>query len=81
MLFSIMRNSSLFSGNWRNLSRASFGKMVKNVRLRIRVPRGKRVRAVRLSVETPYKKTQSASAIELTIPRVDAYQGVRMDLE
>jgi hypothetical protein len=65
----------------RNGSNTYYLAPVENVRLRIRVPRGKRVRAVRLSVETPYKKTQSASAIELTIPRVEAYQGVRVDLE
>jgi hypothetical protein len=65
----------------RNGSNAYYLAPVENVRLRIRVPSGKRVRAVRLSIEAPFKKTQSASALELTIPRVEAYQGVRVDLE
>lgn len=65
----------------RNGSNTYYLAPVENVSLRIRVPSGKRVRAVRLSVEAPYKKTQNASTLELTIPRVEAYQGVRVDLE
>ncbi len=54
---------------------------VENVRIRLAVPAGKRVRSVALLVEAPYTKKQTGSTLELLIPRVEAYQGVRVDLE
>ena len=54
---------------------------VENVRVRLTVPKGKRVREVALLVEAPYKKSQSRSTLEVVIPRVEAYQGVKVALE
>jgi hypothetical protein len=54
---------------------------VENVRVRFAVPEGKRVRGVMLLVETPYRQQQTGSTLEVLIPRVEAYQAVRVDLE
>lgn len=54
---------------------------VENVRVRISVPRGKRVREFSLLVEAPYRKTQGTSSLEVFLPRVEAYQGICIDLE
>ena len=54
---------------------------VENVRVRLTIPAGKRVRKVALLVEAPCRKQQRGSILEVVIPRVEAYQGVRVDLE
>ncbi len=52
---------------------------VENVRVRFAAPEGKRARAVRLLVEAPYRKEERGGTLEVTIPRVEAYQGVRVE--
>ncbi|MGQ9919672.1 MAG: hypothetical protein ACUVS7_19940, partial [Bryobacteraceae bacterium] len=54
---------------------------VENVRLRLRVPEGRRVREAALLVEAEHRREQKGSTLELFLPRVDAYQGVRVTLE
>ena len=54
---------------------------LENVRVRLTVPPGKRLRSVSLLVDAPYKKAQKGSVVEVTIPRVEAYQAVRMEIE
>jgi hypothetical protein len=54
---------------------------VENVRIRFAVPEGKRVRKVTPLVEAPFRQEQRGSTLEITFPRVEAYQAVRIDLE
>ena len=54
---------------------------VENVRIRLTVPEGKRVRQVGLLIETPYSKKLEGSTLKVVIPRVEAYQALRVDLE
>jgi hypothetical protein len=54
---------------------------VENVRVRFAIPAGKRVRSVALLVKAPYKQEQKGSTLEVLIPRVEAYQGVRVEME
>ena len=54
---------------------------VENVRVRFAIPKGKRVRQVGLLVEAPFRKAQKGATLEVVIPRVEAYQGVRVELE
>jgi hypothetical protein len=54
---------------------------VENVRVRLSIPKGKRVRDVSLLVEAPYTKSQSTSNLEVFLPRVEAYQGICVNLE
>src|ERR1035441_2264760 len=54
---------------------------VENVLIRLTIPRGKRVKNVALLVEAPYRKEQKGSTLEVFIPRVEAYQGLRVDLQ
>ncbi len=54
---------------------------VENVRVRLAVPNGKHIRSVSLLVTAPYNKEQKGGMLELRIPRVEAYQGVRLELE
>lgn len=54
---------------------------VENVRVRFAVPKGKRVRDVALLVQAPFRKEQKGSTLEVRIPRVEAYQAVRVNLE
>ena len=54
---------------------------VEDVHVRLVIPRGKRVRAVTLLVDAPYKKEQKGSTLDLSFPRVQAYQAVRVDFE
>lgn len=54
---------------------------VENVRVRLAVPKGKRVREIALLVEAPYRKEQKDSTLEVVLPRVGAYQAIRVDLE
>jgi hypothetical protein len=54
---------------------------VENVRIRLTVPQGKQVRQVGLLIEAPYKKEMEGSSLKVVIPRVEAYQALRVDLE
>jgi type 1 glutamine amidotransferase len=54
---------------------------VENVRVRLAAPKGKRVREVSLLVEAPYQKKGTGSTVEVRIPRIEAYQAVRVVLE
>jgi hypothetical protein len=54
---------------------------VENVRVRLAVPEGRRVRRVTLLVEAPFRTEQKGSTLEVFIPRIDAYQAVRVELE
>ena len=54
---------------------------VENVRVRVAIPSGKRVRDVSLLVKSAFRKEQTASVLTVSIPRVEAYQGVRIELE
>jgi hypothetical protein len=54
---------------------------VENVRIRLIVPEGKRVRQVGLLLEAPYRKELQGSTLNVVIPRVEAYQALRVDLE
>ena len=52
-----------------------------NVRVRFAIPKGKKVRGVALLVESPFRQERDGSILEITIPRVEASQAVRVDLE
>ena len=54
---------------------------VENVRVRFTLPPGKRIRNVALLVPAPFHQQQRGQTIEVTIPRVEAYQGVRVEME
>jgi hypothetical protein len=54
---------------------------VENVRVRLGVPSGKRVRNVSLLVKASFQKQTSGAVVSVTLPRVEAYQGIRVDLE
>ena len=54
---------------------------VENVRIRLTIPKGKRVREVALLVEAPCQKEQKGATLEVFLPRVEAYQAIRVDLE
>ncbi|MGD0496974.1 MAG: alpha-amylase family protein [Bryobacteraceae bacterium] len=53
---------------------------VENVRVRLAIPAGKRVRSVAMLVKAPYKQEQKGPTLEVVIPRVEAYQGVRVEM-
>lgn len=52
-----------------------------NVRVRFAIPKEKKVRSVALLVESPFRQERDGSILEITIPRIEAYQAVRVDLE
>jgi hypothetical protein len=54
---------------------------VENVRVRFAIPAGQRVRNVGLLLEAPYKQERKGSILEVVIPRVEAYQAVRLEME
>lgn len=54
---------------------------VENVRVRFALPQGKRVGGVSLLVEAPHRQQQTGATLEVLLPRVEAYQAVRVDLE
>jgi len=54
---------------------------VENVRVRLAIPAGKRVRAVTLLVKAAWRHEQKGATLEVAIPRVEAYQGVRVELQ
>ena len=47
----------------------------------VTVPEGKRVRQVGLLLTAPYRKEQKGRTLTVLIPRVEAYQALRVDLE
>ena len=54
---------------------------VENVRIRFAIPPGRRVRNVNLLLRAPHQERRSGSTLEVLLPRVEAYQAVRIDLE
>jgi hypothetical protein len=54
---------------------------VENVRVRLTIPAGKRVRRVGLLVKAAYRQEQKGSTLEVVIPRVEAYQGVQVEMQ
>lgn len=50
---------------------------VENVRVRLHKPPGGRIERVSLLVEGPFEQKDSADAVEVTLPRVEAYQAIR----
>jgi hypothetical protein len=54
---------------------------IENVRVRLTVPEGRKVRRVTLLLEAPFQQQQKGSTLEVLIPRVTAYQAVRVELE
>ncbi len=54
---------------------------VENVRLQIRIPDNKRVKKVSTLVKADFKKKISGQSLEIFFPRVEAYQGVMIELE
>jgi hypothetical protein len=54
---------------------------VEGVRLRIRIPAGKKLRSVALLLDAPYRKQQKGPALDVVIPRVEAYQAVKLEFE
>jgi hypothetical protein len=54
---------------------------VRNARLRVRIPAGKRVKSVGLLEEGRFERRQKGQVLEIVLPRVGAYQGVRVEME
>lgn len=54
---------------------------VEDVRLQIRIPENRSIRSVSVLVETDFSTNFSGQTIELFIPRIDAYQGIVVELE
>jgi hypothetical protein len=54
---------------------------VENVKIRFHLPNRKKVRKVSLLVDAQYGTNQEGSFLEVTIPRVEAYQAVRLEFE
>jgi len=54
---------------------------VENVRVRLALPQGKRVSKVELLAPGASRKELKASSLEVLIPRIRAYQALRVDLE
>jgi hypothetical protein len=54
---------------------------VENVRIWLTVPKGKSVRQVGLLLTAPYRKEQKGRTLTVLIPRMEAYQALRVDLE
>jgi hypothetical protein len=54
---------------------------VTDVRVRLAVPPGRKVRSAELLLDAPFEKELWGSTLEVRIPRVEAYQGLRVELE
>lgn len=54
---------------------------VENVRVRLRVPEGRKVRHASVLVKAAFGKAQRGSILEITLPRVEAYQAIRVEFE
>jgi hypothetical protein len=53
---------------------------VENVRVRFAIPRGRRLGDVSLLVPAKFQKKRAGGIIEIVLPRVQAYQGIRLTL-
>lgn len=54
---------------------------VENIRLKIRIPEGRKVKNVSTLVKADFKKKISGQYVEVTLPRVESYQGILVELE
>jgi hypothetical protein len=54
---------------------------VENVRVRLNLPAGKKAADVKALVDSPIRTQQKGSCLEIFIPRVEAYQAIRVDLQ
>jgi Hypothetical glycosyl hydrolase 6 len=54
---------------------------VENIVLRIRLPENKRIRSIGLFVPGPSNRRDLDGAVEMTFPRIEAYQAVHLELE
>jgi hypothetical protein len=50
---------------------------IENVRVRLRKPPGRQIEGVALLVEGPFEQKDGGDAIDITLPRVEAYQAIR----
>lgn len=50
---------------------------VENVRIRLRKPPGQKLADVRVLVDSPFSQRDMADALEICLPRVEAYQAIR----
>ncbi|MCX6901096.1 MAG: hypothetical protein NT105_20675 [Verrucomicrobia bacterium] len=50
---------------------------IENVHVRLRKPPGRRIERVALLVEAPFEQKDLGEAVEITLPRVGAYQAIR----
>jgi len=54
---------------------------VENARLKVNIPQGKSVKRVSTFVVTPFEQKIKGNTLEILIPRVEAYQAVRVEFE
>ncbi len=50
---------------------------IENVRVRLRKPPGRRIESVSLLVDAPFEQKNLGDAVEITLPKVEAYQAIR----
>ncbi|MDD4109480.1 MAG: hypothetical protein PHH93_12250, partial [Prolixibacteraceae bacterium] len=66
-----------FEKPWRN---EYYLAPVENVKLKIRIPDDKKVKSVSTVVKTKYKKHLKGKILEITLPKVEAYQALVIEL-
>lgn len=54
---------------------------IENVRVRLAIPAGRKIRGVSLLVKTEFQQETSGGMLKLSIPRIEGYQAVRVELE
>jgi hypothetical protein len=54
---------------------------VENVHVRLAVPEGRHVRRITLLVDAPFRTARNGATLEVVIPRIEAYQAVRVELD
>ena len=54
---------------------------VQNVQVRLTIPSGKKIKEVSLLVRSGFRKETSGSDLRISLPRVEAYQAVRVELQ
>jgi hypothetical protein len=54
---------------------------VENVEVRCRIPAGRRVRSVRLFVPADWSHRVEQDVLRVTLPRIEKYQGIAIDIE
>ncbi len=54
---------------------------IQNVVLRIRLPKQKKIRSIGTFVEKPSKRHDHEGIVEISFPRIEAYQAVHLELE